>query len=161
MSCVKLWNPYTEEQRYCWNCQKWFHLTCLETHNIPNQEEYVKDIQCSRGLQDVPQVILQTAYQPTARGGLTHFTAGNLRIVKFARGLLEAKIRDELVDHDNWFVAHKQEVEDEENITENDWGRFMEDEHGIKEKNKGVDGHEQLLVLGQSVTFCPLCKDGI
>jgi hypothetical protein len=93
-----------------------------------------------------------------------HFTAGNLRIVKFARGLLEAKSREEVVDHDNWFAAHAQEVGDEKGIgeNENDWTRFMEDEHGIKERNQGHDGHdEQLLVLGQSIRSCPMCKAGI
>ena len=136
-------------------------MTCLNKHDISNQEEYLKEIQGSMGFQGVPQVILQAAYQPTARGGLTHFTAGNPRIVKFARGLLEAKRRDEVVDHDDWFAAHVQEVGDEEDITENDWRRFMEDEHGIKEKNHNVDGREQLLVLGQSIASCPLCKAGV
>ena len=136
-------------------------MTCLEKHGISNQEEYVREIQRSMGLQDTPQVILQTAYQPTARGGLTHFTAGNLRIVKFARGLLEANRRNEIIDHDNWFAAHVQEVGEEENITENDWRRFMEDEHGIKEEHQGVDGREQLLVLGQSISSCHLCKAAI
>jgi hypothetical protein len=152
-----------EEQRFCWTCQKWFHLTCLERNNISNQEEYVKQIQATMGLQDVPQIIFQTAYQPTARGGLTHFTAGNLRIVKFARDLLEAQKRNEVADNASWFIAHVQEVEDHEesNITENDWGRFMEDTHGIKEENQGRKAYEQLVVHGQSMVVCPLCKAGI
>lgn len=124
----------------------------------------MKQIQAAMGLQDVPPVIFQTAYQPTARGGLTHFTAGNLRIVKFARGLLEAQKRDEVAGNANWFIAHAQEVEaheEEPNITENDWGRFMEDAHGINEKNERGKGYEQLVVHGQSMAVCPLCKAGI
>jgi hypothetical protein len=129
---------------------------------MPNQVAYVEYIKkSSTGLQDVPEVILQVAYQPTARGGFTHYTAGNVRITKFARELLVAQRRDEILHHDPWFIAHAQEVGDEESITENDWRRFMEDKHGMEEKNQGVEGHEQLLVLDQIIESCPLCKAGI
>lgn len=123
----------------------------------------MKEIQGSTGHQDTPKVIFEVAYQPTARGGLRHFAAGNLRIVKLAQDLLESKRRDEVVGHSDWFAAHMQEVGDdnEGNITEEDWRKFMEDEHGIKEKDQGKDGREQLLVLGQNITSCPLCKAGI
>lgn len=135
----------------------------MDNYTISNQEEYAKEIQGSTEHQDTPKVIFQVAYQPTARGGLRHFTAGNLRIVKFARDLLDAKRRNEVVGHGDWFAAHMQEIgdDDEEHITEEDWRRFMEDEHGIKEKDQGKDGREQLLVLGQSITSCPLCNAAI
>ena len=112
-------------------------------------------------LHQVPTTILEVAFQPTARGGSTHFTAGNLRIVKFAQTLLEASIRDEIVGGHNWFAAHIQEVGDEGDITDKDWRSFMEDEHSIKERKSTGDEFEQLLVSGQAILACPLCQAGI
>lgn len=134
---------------------------CLKQHEISKQDKHVEEIQESMGLYQVPTTILKVALQPTARGGSTHFTAGNLRIVKFARALLEDSIRDEIVGGHNWFAAHIQEVGDEDDVSEEDWMSFMEDEHNIKE-NKGTgDGFEQLLVLSQTILACPLCQAGI
>lgn len=145
----------------------WFHTKCLEKNQISEQEEYLEVVKKSThqkltepGLQ-IPQAILGVAFQPTARGGLTHFVAGNTRIVKFARSLLEFSARDKVVASHNWFIAHSQEITHEDLITDEDWRRFMEDEHGLKEGEGEQVSCEQLIAYGQTIFTCPFCRMGI
>jgi hypothetical protein len=112
----------------------------------------------------IPQSILEVALQPTARGGSAHFAAGNLRIVKFARELLDSEARNETINNHNWFVAHLQEVDGDHHdhvVTDEDWRRFMEDEHGMTEEERGEERFEQLVVHGQTMFTCPFCKNAI
>lgn len=156
MNCDRLWNPESEEQRYCWACDMWFHATCLEESIFSKQEAPVAS--------GIPEVILEVALQPTARGGPLHFATGNVRIVKFAHDLLKPEVRDAIITNHNWFVAHSQEFSDGENdniITNEDWRSFMEDEHGMKEKERGDNRFEQLVIYGQAIFICPSCKGAI
>jgi citrate lyase alpha subunit len=113
-------------------------------------------------LGEVPQAILDVILQPIARGGSLHFAAGNIRIVKFAHDLLTSQARDEVIANHNWFAAHFQEIDgDGDNgnaIINEDWRRFMEDEHGIKEKDRGEESSEQLVVNNQTLYTCPFCQ---
>ncbi|PPQ90205.1 hypothetical protein CVT25_001658 [Psilocybe cyanescens] len=90
--CHQIWNPEEEEQRYCYTCMKWCHSACLLISRGTTQETIVKQLQMAlqeQGSAMVPETLLCLAYQPIARGGPRHFTAGNIRIVKKARDLVE------------------------------------------------------------------------
>ena len=52
-------------------------------------------------------------------------------------------------------------VGDGDVITDEDWRRFMEDEHGMKEEEQGNDRFEQLTVHGQMIFTCPSCNNAI
>ncbi len=54
-------------------------------------------------LKELPQILLQTAYQPAARGGEHHFIAGNIQIVTKAQELVRDKEkRRELTGGKDW-----------------------------------------------------------
>lgn len=158
-SCDELWNPYKEEQRYCHDCDAWFHTNCLANEKSLQQDVHRSEVHSSVEYAQVPKIILDIAFQPTARGGLIHFAAGNIRIVRFARSLVDSNAREQVSSSHDWFVAHSQEVG--EDITEDDWMRFMEEQQGMEEKNRGVGRFEQLLVGDQTMFSCPLCTKHI
>lgn len=149
-SCTTLWNPDKEEQRFCWSCQQWFHIACLSGPVIPQHQH----LQSKLALHpNTPANILPVAYQPTARGGQQHFIAGNIRIVKLARWLLDDKNRQALLSAaDPWIVGHLVEHSSSDDPWEPSdmWIEYMQDKHGIDQSTQ-----EQLLNAEQIMYLCP------
>jgi hypothetical protein len=142
-----------EEQRFCWGCQSWFHTTCLKTLNpnhITTQAQHLEAI--AQEHSNVPQSILQIAFQPTARGGDLHYIAGNIRFVNKARLLLDSKVRADILSNPNpWMAANMIDHEDDESSL---WQEYMIYEYNIKTDNKDT---EQLVVADQVLFNCPTC----
>jgi hypothetical protein len=151
-----LWNPDNEEQRFCWNCSKWYHTECLEEASSLLQAEWLDTVMDNQVHHNVPKSIVQVAYQPTARGGALHFIAGNIRFVNSARLLLDAEAR-KVVETDIWMVAKQLEGGEEQA----NWMDWMAESHGIKPSDsKYGPQREQLLVENQIVFNCPGCGTG-
>lgn len=147
-----LWSPEREEQRYCWSCSKWYTVDCLGPSLDIGQLEYAMKLAARPEFQDVPILIIKAAFQPTARGGTRHFVAGNIRIVSEARTLLEHDFREEKKGS-NWMVAHLLEGE-KTVVTDDDWGCWLESNFGMNSLTEEI-----LIVDGQSLYACPLCKN--
>jgi hypothetical protein len=99
-----------------------------------------------------PLAVLAVAFQPTARGGSTHFTAGNIRIVSQARILLAVNERV-TVEKSAWMAGHllknaRSKVEDD------DWVAWLESELETDED----DAEEKLIVNDQLYYTCPRCN---
>jgi len=108
---------------------------------------------------DTPRILLDVAFQPTARGEPTHFVAGNIRIVDSARQLLDQQKRED-VTKESWMVAHLLEM-DGKHTTDDDWKAWLLFLHGLEEepvKHRG--GHrERLVVTGQAYYSCVRCHE--
>jgi hypothetical protein len=89
------------------------------------------------GIKSPSDYLPQVAFQPAARGGVRHFTAGNIRIVKKARELLLDQ------DHREW--------------TEEEWISFLEEGFGMLKNDRGNMEREQLVVGCQSIYLCAIC----
>jgi hypothetical protein len=150
-----LWSPDKQEQRYCWSCQKWYHVDCLGAPSDISQNSYMDRVAEREEYGQTPKTILIVAFQPTARGGLTHFTAGNIRMVSQARSLLSSEERH-VVEQSGWMMAHLIE-ESRENILDDDWIKWLESEFGIDKK----DVCEKLLVEDQLYYTCPTCNSSL
>ena len=101
---------------------------------------------------NVPQSILQIAFQPTARGGDLHYIAGNIRFVHKARLLLDSTVREELLSNpDPWMAANMVDHEDDESSL---WQEYLVYEYNINPENKDT---EQLVVTDQILYKCPTC----
>jgi hypothetical protein len=108
--------------------------------------------------QDVPNIVMAVAYQPTARGGPNHFVAGNIRIVNSAKGLLGATGR-ERPEPSNWMAAYLVEKDgDNPNVEEQGWKGYLESTHGLEVEYEGDINYEQLLITNQSVYACQNCS---
>jgi hypothetical protein len=107
----------------------------------------------------VPETILKVAFQPTARGGKTHFVAGNIRLVSAARDLMDPEKRDEVATT-GWMIAHQLEGhgEEEEGEDEDEWQAWLEQKYHIDERHRGNIKEEQLLIEGQEMYTCPTCQ---
>lgn len=106
--------------------------------------------------QTIPKTILKVAFQPTARGGKTHFVTGNIRLVSAARDLLDAQVR-EAITADNWMVAfHLEHHEGDEEYDE--WQAWLEWKYNIDERQRGNIQEEQLLIEEQQMYTCPECQ---
>jgi hypothetical protein len=92
-----------------------------------------------------PAILAQVAFQPAARGGIRHFTAGNIRIVK--------KARDLIFDH-----AGRTEWTGGNEMTEEEWISSMEDFFGMSETDRGNVEREQLVVGNQNIYECAICS---
>ena len=100
---MKAWNPDQEEQWYCYTCRLWFHTSCLIVADGKNQNFLIEKARMEENFKELPQVLLQMAYQPVARGDECHFTAGNIRIVTKAWKLVRDKEkRHELTGGKDW-----------------------------------------------------------
>jgi hypothetical protein len=101
---------------------------------------------------NVPQTILQIAFQPTARGGNLHYIAGNIRFVNKARLLLDHRVREDILSNPvPWMAANIVDFEDDENSL---WWEYMVYEYNIDIGNKDT---EQLVVTDQVLFKCPNC----
>jgi hypothetical protein len=147
--CTSLWNPDIEEQRFCWECQSWFHTTCLSTNHV-TQAQYLEAK--SEEYSNVPQSILQIAFQPTARGGDLHYIAGNIRFVNKARQLLDHRTREGILSNpEPWMAAVMVDHEEDEISL---WREYMVYQYNIDIEDKDT---EQLVVTDQALYNCPNC----
>ena len=106
--------------------------------------------------QSVPYTILQVAFQPTARGGKTHFVAGNIRLVSAARDLLDSSAR-EVIAESAWMTAYLLEFgEDDEK-----WQAWLEHQYHIDDEERGNIAEEQLLIEKQQMYSCSICQNTI
>ena len=156
--CNALWSPDKEEQCFCWNCKNWFNLTCLD-NPTSDQEYYLQKMK--EQYHSVPKIIVQVAFQPTARGGETHFVAGNIRLVSSARLLLDPEARDRVAS-EGWMIAYKLEqdmkMEGGDDIDGDDeWQAYLEFMHNIDDKQRRNPMEEQLSLDGQEMYTCPIC----
>ncbi|KAF8816245.1 hypothetical protein BYT27DRAFT_7208844 [Phlegmacium glaucopus] len=151
-SCTSLWNPDAEEQRFCWQCDTWFHTKCLIPDDTPTQAQHMKHLFLE--FPEVPRSIIEVAYQPTARGGSVHYISGNIRLVNLARQLMEQEKREDiLAKPDLWMALNVVEHQEKDEATL--WWQYSIYENNIIEEKKGT---EQLVVRDQIVYTCPLCS---
>lgn len=102
-------------------------------------------LEAALGSSPIQTILLEIAFQPAARGGARHFTAGNIRIVTMARNLVldeEKRLRFTKGmdwDGDKWMAA-------------------LRDEFGMLEEDVGDFNREQLVAGGQNSYQCAGCK---
>lgn len=102
---------------------------------------------------NVPKSIIQIAFQPTARGGNIHYTAGNIRFVNKARLLLDPTVREKILSNPKpWMVGNMVAHEDDESGL---WWEYMVYEFDIVTEDKDT---EQLVVMDQVMYKCPKCR---
>jgi hypothetical protein len=140
--CKKGWNPDEQEQRYCYACRHWFHIECLPTSKEKTQA-FVVDVMRD-GESGVPTILWEMAYQPAARGGERHFTAGNIRLTTKARGLLSSeKARQDFTGNERWH--------------DDKWKKALRKHFKMKKSDEGRVDREQLVLYGQAMYSCGLC----
>ena len=146
-NCDRIWNPDNEEQRFCYQCRKWYHTLCLTISKKHGQDTVIEEISTKLDLTLIPRILQCTAFQPAARGGPRLFTAGNIRMVTKARELVESQ--------------EKRAIFSEGMLASSDdeWTRLLETYFGISETDHGSFEKEQLVVSGQDIYLCPLCKE--
>ena len=106
--------------------------------------------------QNHADIVIQVAFQPTARGGSRHFASGNGRIVCHARRLLD----DKNPDSHAMYIAHKVEAEGSPEFSlENAWTEIMEEQMGLRKDDRGKDDQEQLIIHNEQMFTCPLCEN--
>jgi len=90
------------------------------------------------------RILLDMAFQPAARGGPRHFTAGNIRLVTKARALLKSeKEQEEFTGNEEW--------------SNDQWKLALLNHFKMKESDEGRLDREQLVLYGQAVYSCILC----
>lgn len=136
-SCSFVWNPDTQEQRYCDVCSKWYHVSCLRFEHSEHQNA-IRDQ--ARPDDSLPTSLHDVAYQPISRGGDLHFTAGNIRIVMKARQLVKSGAEREKAkpEGEEWDGAN--------------WISFLKEHFGLQEGDDPQE--ERLLITGQKVYRC-------
>ena len=146
-NCDRIWNPDDEEQRFCYQCRKWYHTSCLTISRKNSQDAVIKKISAKLDLTLVPQILQWTAFQPAARGGPRLFTAGNIRMVTKARELVESE--EKRANFSGGLLAPN----------DDEWTRFLESYFGVLETDRGNIEKEQLVASGQDIYLCPVCKE--
>jgi hypothetical protein len=150
-----VWKPDREEQRYCWGCSNWFNTSCIQYH-ARTQSSVAAEQKAFKSHEGYAEIIVDVAFQPTARGGPTHFASGNGRIVRLARELLN----DANLDSYPQYVGHLLEAEGDPAFSrENAWAEIMEDLIGLKKAHRGDFSHEQLICREQQMYGCPICEN--
>jgi hypothetical protein len=145
-----MWNPDLEEQRFCWQCQNWFHTKCLIPDITTTQMQQLKDYICE--FPDIPKSILEVAYQPTARGGGLHYVSGNIRLVNMGRELLRKEKRDVILrTPDPWMAENIETHQENEDAL---WWEYLKYDNNIDEEKNDT---EQLVVKEQVLYTCPSC----
>lgn len=143
---MKGWNPDQEEQRYCYTCRLWFHTSCLIVADGKSQNFLIEKARMEEDCEELPQILLQMAYQPAARGGERHFTAGNIRIVTKGRELVRDKEkRREFTGGKDWEEDH--------------WRSGLSETFKIEKEDERRLDREQLVLYGQMVYCCATCGD--
>ena len=110
------------------------------------QNRMIEDAIQRLGLTSMPEILSCMALQPIARGGLRHFTAGNIRIVTKAKELMNNEV--ERVNFSNGLGCSEDEEE---------WISALENHFGILEADRGNLNREQLVVGGQDIYECSGC----
>jgi hypothetical protein len=99
-----------------------------------------------------PKSIIPIAFQPTARGGKLHYTAGNIRFIHQARLILDHKVREEILSNPKpWMVGNMVDHEGDESSL---WWEYMVYKYHIDIEDKDT---EQLVVTDQVFYKCPKC----
>lgn len=142
--CVKAWCPDHEEQRYCYDCHKWFHVSCLSLAEGVDQEDVVNS-KIEELQAPLPKILLDVAFQPAARGAPRHFHAGNIRFVTKARLLV-------------YNEEHMLEFTQGEKWDGEKWRKRLQRYFGILSKDIGLPNREQLLVSDQPIYLCACRK---
>jgi len=144
--CRAVWNPWTEEQRYCYHCKKWYHVSCLSVIKNKSQQLIYETAMHQSNIPAMPTILLQIAFQPAARGGPRHFVGGNIRIVSKARDLVsnvaarDAFIGTNISDEDEWIMKFEEHL-------------------GMEACDRGDENREQVMLSGQDVYSCCKCKN--
>lgn len=122
-------------------------MSCLTISRKIGQDTAIAEISAKLDLTLVPPILKYAAFQPAARGGPRLFTAGNIRMVTKARELVESQ--------------EKRAIFSEGMLASSDdeWTRLLETYFGISETDHGSFEKEQLVVSGQDIYLCPLCKE--
>jgi len=152
-ACNSLWCPDKEEQRYCWGCHKWYNLKCLG-QPVGTQSEYLNKQMENHST--VPTTIMKVAFQPTARGGKTHFVTSNIRLVSAARDLLNAQVREE-ISANGWMIASQMD-HDEGDAEYDEWQAWLEYKYNLDGEQRGNIQEEQMLIEGQQMYTCSQCQ---
>lgn len=147
--CDQIWNPDKEEQRFCHQCYKWYHTSCLTISRKHSQGTVIEKISTKLDLTRVPRILQWAAFQPTARGGQRLFTAGNIRFVTKARELVESEEKRAIFSGE---LLARSDDDDE-------WTRLLESYFGILESDREDFEKEQLLASGQDIYLCPECEE--
>lgn len=159
-ACPNVWAPDQGEQRYCWGCGKWFNTSCLSSSACSQASVVVKQITL-QAHQNNTATVVEVAFQPTARGGSTHFASGNGRIVLQARQILDGANPKCA----SMYAAHQVESELDVNFSEGaawkakTWLEIMRENMGLKEDCKGKDDREQLILRDQQMFTCSVCDN--
>ena len=153
-----LWNPDLQEQRFCWGCKVWFHPTCLlfDVFGGPtNSQAYYLEL-IFKQHSNVPKSIIEIAFQPMARGGNLHYTAGNIWFVNRARLLFNSTVQEEILSNTKpWMVGNMVAHGDNESSL---WWEYMVYEYDIDTEDKDT---EQLVVMDQVVYKCHKCRTSL
>ena len=107
----------------------------------------MEEISAKLDLTLVPRILQCAAFQPAARGGPRLFTAGNIRMVTKARELVESEEKRAIFS--GGLLAS----------SDDEWTRLLETFFGILEVDHGNFEKEQLVVGGQDIYLCPVCKE--
>lgn len=108
-------------------------------------------------------VVIEVAFQPTARGGFRHFVSGNGRIVLQAREILN----NANPQCASMYAAHKVESEKDPDFSEDTpwkekvWMDIMLENIGLKDDYSNRDDREQLIIRNQQMFTCPVCMDAV
>lgn len=143
-----------QEQRFCWGCDKWYNLKCLGNPTCSQKQYLDKQIE---KYSSVPQTISKVAFQPTARGGSTHFVTGNIRLVSEARDLMDAQEHERVFAHP-WMIAFVLECDGTEDDGD-EWQAWLEHKYHICSQHRGNIMEEQLLIERQQMYVCPVFQD--
>ena len=119
-------------------------MSCL-SGKVCSHEAILEHAALSLGPSPVPTILLEIAFQPAARGGVQHFTAGNIQIVTMARNLvLDEEERLRFTKGMDWDCDK--------------WMAALRDEFGMLEEDVGDFNREQLVVETQNSYQCAGCK---
>jgi hypothetical protein len=131
----------------------WHHVDCLGTPSDTAQDEYLEQRRLATPeYLETPKIILDVALQPTSRGGLKGFTAGNIRIVSIARRLSSSPEDRKSIETSPWMAAHLIEQE-KVGVTDSEWENWLKGEFGMDED----ESYEPLVVKDQLYYTCPVC----
>jgi hypothetical protein len=111
------------------------------------QDAVIEKISAKLDLTLVPRILQCAAFQPAARGGPRLFTAGNIRMVTRARELVESEEKRDIFSG-GLLVSNDDE-----------WTRLLETYFGVLEIDRGDFEKEQLVVGGQDIYLCSVCKE--
>jgi hypothetical protein len=117
------------------------------------QKHYLHMIKAKNKCQNVPNSILEAAFQPTAHGGLLHFAAGNICLVDLACSFLSKAARNEAFQ--NPIFAVEWDLTGGSRDISDLWRDYMNDHWGLEAT---TSDSEKLYIEGQHIYTCPACN---